>query len=127
MTTQTKGKHTAGPWTLVSENLKREFVIYSHNGLKEIAFPKTIVSQRNSEYWKNNKSDSKTLWEKIASEEEQANAQLIAAAPELLEALKQMKIAFNEIYLQSDYLDDSNICEEALKNANQAIAKAEGG
>jgi hypothetical protein len=54
-----------------------------------------------------------------ASEETEANARLIAAAPDLLDALKQFE-AFYPMGINLD-LDD------AFRAARTAIAKAEGG
>lgn len=53
-------------------------------------------------------------------EEQQANTRLIAAAPELLEALKAT------LPLLEDWHDDDGRASPAWREATQAIAKAEG-
>lgn len=62
-------------------------------------------------------------------EENAANARLIAAAPELLEALKVMKVALRQLEnMTAELLSDAD-CRELSKAHNQAraaIAKAEG-
>ena len=55
----------------------------------------------------------------MAVEEVQANAHLIAAAPELLDAL--------ETLLLSTERDDMNFRVRAMEAAREAIAKAKGG
>ena len=50
-----------------------------------------------------------------------ANARLMAAAPELLNALEEMVLNFEDI--AGNHCDD---CEELIEKAKQAIAKARG-
>ena len=76
----TESKHTPGPWGLLkmlsgSENDKGWAVSPLGIGLYRIAEVSPLI--------KNSRGD--------ASEEGEANAKLIAAAPELLEALKYME------------------------------------
>ena len=64
----------------------------------------------------------------VASFEDAANARLISAAPELLEALQAMLSAMwnhFEYYHDGDD-DDWTSCELALDKARAAIAKAKG-
>lgn len=64
--------------------------------------------------------------EHIASETQEANARLIAAAPELLE----MTCAFRQFltdYLEKPYFMSSEVAEEMFKLSCAAIRKAEGG
>jgi len=51
-------------------------------------------------------------------EEQKANAALISAAPELLEALKELQ--------ESYWIDDPDRASDAIMAAGDAIAKAEG-
>ena len=56
----------------------------------------------------------------MATEEAEANARLIVAAPELLEALEALLREFNQS------LPDARERERARKNARAAIARAKG-
>lgn len=92
-------KHTPGPWKAIehkSVNLNDYIQILA--GSWDIAHNK--FSARN--------------WE-----EEQANARLIAAAPDLLEACQA---ALNDLYRQMD----SQMTEETEQKVKNAIAKATG-
>lgn len=53
----------------------------------------------------------------------EANARLIAAAPDLLEALKLAQLAVSELCYEQD---PANECWNVLQVVNSAIAKAEG-
>jgi hypothetical protein len=63
-----------------------------------------------------------------AEETDKANAQLIAAAPDLLEALKkaQTGLSIATGLIEHAFDKDSIFVEEAFKAVNEAIAKAEG-
>jgi hypothetical protein len=103
-------KHTPGPWGVLPYTGAGEFGDYA------------IVCD--------------TRERDIAAVEEEADAQLIAAAPEMLEALK----ALLEDAIESEYVVHNNYCSPARKdemmakgyfadsiyNAIAAIAKAEG-
>lgn len=100
MTNQTK--HTAGPWTLRG---KLTVAVIRH--------PKDhIVCNVRNEI---------TGFEPAGERAEQeANARLIAAAPELLEALKKLHES-----LPTDLTDGQ--CHAACIKAKKAISRAEGG
>ena len=98
-------KHTPGPWTVTrvskSTILKDLYISASPERIARVVVPNT--AQRIHEY--------------------EANARLIAAAPELLEALK-------EANAELEYLNDpkgfvSMRQERIMEKARSAIAKAE--
>ena len=60
------------------------------------------------------------------SEDPQAHAHLIAAAPELLEALLAFKYAFENSDVQAEFVGQM-LLGDAIIKAEAAIAKAEGG
>ncbi len=63
----------------------------------------------------------------LGTAEGEANARLIAAAPDLLDALKACaRILPNYASLGKTALDDE-ACDAVIEQVNEAIAKAEGG
>jgi len=96
-------KHTAGPWTLEPDYkgyLKGTIDVSSkdHGGLATVVWVM---------------SNDASIGEK--SPECEANARLIAAAPELLEALQQLLV-----------WDDGNLPGDLMDAARAAITKAKG-
>lgn len=108
-----KAVHTSGPWTLTDMgNSKRgnslDATLNGPNGLPLMFVPFT-------------------------SENQKANARLIAAAPELLEAVKAMRAACDEWaaeFTQNNWIFsramDWGIVNDAYSKAARSIAKAEG-
>jgi len=97
-------KHTPGPW-----------IVYEFVDGYDIRAPE-------EECWVVTASDPEAVWGAVGREED---ACLIAAAPELLEALEKMVGLFEpgRIY---DFKEVSALGSEALKTALAAIAKAKG-
>jgi hypothetical protein len=106
-------KHTPGPWS----------VVYSEQG-----YPQQIDAQNGSDG--PGGITSITRWAAISfpsSTEGLANARLIAAAPDLLNALEGLEKEFRRIY--PIYYSSEHWCHEInapLKVARAAIAKATG-
>lgn len=102
-------KHTPGPWTVLmapaGARIESEYASVVLVGCDEIGA-----------------DDVERL-----SHEAKANARLIAAAPELLEALKEaerlLAKAFGEPPALASYTNDGH---RAIRDARAAIAKAEG-
>ena len=90
-------KHTPGPWRVVDS--WNDYMVESQNGEEII--------------WQDGPHDTPTINE--------ANARLIAAAPDLLEALESMLQSF----LITQSLDDYPI-DAPCNKARAAIAKAKG-
>ena len=115
-------RHTPGPWEV-------------RNDVNELV----VIGHTKSDYYPNSKREDGLWPKKIVlikatrigakrgcnigyhpfNETEQANARLIAAAPELLEALEDLifQVQNNVPWIQ---------IETAIKKGRQAIAKAEG-
>ena len=94
----TNAKHTPGPW---SRNIKpaHKYVTVWSGRNTHVAYVATGAP--------------------LSNDEIEANIRLIAAAPELLEALKALRAAVVE------YEDDDDL-DAAKYGADDAIAKAEG-
>jgi len=118
-------KHTAGPWALgwPSGNLASDSRVKSLDGVPYRIWHTVNGIQRNGKYAKGvahiylGEYEEGKLFEKTKPmlEEQLANAMLISAAPELLEACKDMVTR----------LDNSPYSSELEKKARAAIAKAE--
>ena len=59
-------------------------------------------------------------------DEDIANAQLIASAPDLYEALKKFEFTFSNFTIMAKGLPSQMMIGDAIEKARQAIAKAEG-
>lgn len=94
-----KHTHTSAPWKCDLVSLK----IWANDGNTEIARTSSDVSIN----------------------EEEANAQLIATAPELLSALERL-LKISEKELNQSATHDGLLNCDALANARAAIAKANG-
>lgn len=96
----TKAQHTQGPWNVSKPNCG--LGIFDVNG-KSVA----AISSNQSRSW----------------EEKEANARLIASAPELLEALKASRAVLKSVI---GTIDEMRIIKEQIDLIDKAIAKAEG-
>lgn len=94
-------KHTKGPW-IVMEYTDGEIQICANGGNEKIAVMTWTTGG-------------------TPTENDRANAKLLAAAPELLEALREIR---NEMSESGNTWEKSG--KIALWKANEAIAKAEG-
>lgn len=92
-------KHTPGPW-----EMRRDGYVYSVATGERVCSPHSTLP------------DSKKVSDQLKNLKQ--NARLIAAAPDLLEALKRMVLDGN--------CSDKNYRALALEQARTAIAKAEG-
>lgn len=105
MTVETKTKHTPGPWEY-----------YKSPGYESsVNLP-------------NGNTINQSFYGGDSSEEREANARLIASAPEMLEALKAIDEGFkdNSIKFTKERQSDSDPYHKANTLMCKAIAKAEG-
>ena len=104
--------HTPGPWTVLPEEADKDYL--------------RIRGTRLGARYKVANVHMPRLWESNyvlrdrENAESQANARLIAAAPELLEALQKMLPELRGLSIVSD------TAAEMLREAEAAIAKATG-
>lgn len=114
----TQEKHTPGPWSVFHGKNNRVF-IYAGEHLESIHDGNTLAEMQEKPFGG-------------IDEEGEANARLIAAAPELLEALEhllegescQSKVNFDGTAKPSPQSDCECWTCEAVNNARAAIAKA---
>lgn len=108
----TQTKHTAGKW---------EVDIFNYaDGRKELSIcnEKFRLAKIDCDYTNENPYT-------IQQKEAEANANLIASAPELLEALKEAK-TFLELLYEKPELIESQTAEETVFLIKEALSKAEG-
>lgn len=108
---QTKGSHTPGPWMVGDEVGKTQMhlMVYCDDALGS-----RIADCSNSGHG-------------LTDEQDRANVRLIAAAPDMLHALRDAEEALRRSYDATEYpADGTSVQERALKVVQAAIAKAEG-
>lgn len=98
----TNAAHTPGPWKLENPEMDGEILVTDEQDV-------TIA----------------TVWKQPLDPAEwaEANSRLIAAAPEMLDALRLCEDALSDLAR----IDDGTPSVSALNMARDAIAKAEGG
>lgn len=111
-----KTKHTPGPWRLHANESDRTFQIVG-DGYLPICTMETVVSGKFAR-WVDKKARPGELWRQVATEQEQANARLIDAAPNLLDTIERLLNAHDKRI--------SWFSEELWDSARKAIAEALG-
>lgn len=110
-------KHTPGPWHAVSHYCDSITVVdsggFSHVSASHTAVLLDYSAKLGICHW----ADSPDASRELSEEEQAANARLIAAAPDLLDALQVAELALRERGLRA--------CGE-YKQIEAAIAKATG-
>jgi ribosomal protein S7 len=105
-------KHTSGPWNWSVESVDPEWAVVTDKS-------GGIVANVNSETGPD--ASSAPAMRQMPRD---ANARLIAAAPDMLEALREAEHASQEL---CNGQDPANECWAVLARIRAAIAKAEGG
>ena len=108
-------KHTPGPWRITNNG---DAIVSDDGG--------TLIVETGQAYWQNLEAASAGAGHEIAKRhlpEVQANASLIAAAPELLEALKGCHAMLTECAKQHR-LDGSGEGHGSMADKHAAIARA---
>ena len=108
-------KHTPGPWRLTESG---DAIVSADGG--------TLIVETGQDYWKNLEAAAAGASSDIAKRhlpQVRANARLIAAAPELLEALKGCAAMLAECAKQHR-LDGSGEGHGTLADKHAAIARA---
>lgn len=103
-------RHTPGPWAFIVSDLKS-------TGFKR-------------KHWQVGQEGQESLGVALAFGESEANARLIAAAPELLEALKALESAVVSYGIHRSkespqWLEKTSQLFKAITHAREAIAKAD--
>jgi hypothetical protein len=107
--------HTPGPWFIEAEHPANK-----HEGLTTDWYGGAISTPRGNLIYRQSAG--------IGNSEAESNARLIAAAPELLAALKMLRRMVEKVLTDSQL--DHEQCGKTIRNASTivaaAIAKAEG-
>ncbi len=117
-----QAKHTPGPLMIRFTALGGDDV--SGQDINEVAFIHVTTTSGKSVHMKRLNVTSKFFKEEF--EEALANAQLIAAAPELLEALEQSLVMLSELGYTLDKCPANSPSGIMLAKFNEAINKARG-
>lgn len=115
MTTETKTKHTPGPWRLQTGH-NTIYTLSGGNAGHTNCIGKVVCH-----------GDHPTTSD-VTLEEAEANAHLIAAAPELLEALRDMHLYCAELINERRIeAHDLARIQKILRNSHLVMTKATGG
>jgi len=101
-----KAKHTSGPWHTTGDGL-----VYAEPSFDDIEAPFICDATYDSQW-------------RAPNDEEKANAQLISAAPELLEALRALMALDVKGHALADRLQFSDAGRTLLAQCRAAIARA---
>lgn len=114
-------KYTPGPWRHVDRYQDTAGDIVDKDNFSHVDVCNFSIKMDvpDDEHW----SNSKDYHRELATDEQKANANLIAAAPELLEALEVL----STIAECNGWLQATTGRQIALLDAKKAIAKALGG
>lgn len=113
-------KHTPGPWEIVGIHIYTALGGINAKGSKAHATDGWNIATVNP--WACTNEDG--VDEDLQADEQRANARLIAAAPELLEAVEYCRDLL--MRYEINRVNGEEIADEALKKLNAAIAKARG-
>lgn len=112
-------KHTPGPWSVSNKYGSKGAVAHASGFIAFPTMPREASEDRiDGESWLDMRTRTQPDRDAIDSEKE-ANARLIAAAPDMLQALKQMLDAFHHDPLGCGQ-------DAAVEAALDAVAKAQG-
>jgi hypothetical protein len=117
-----KAKHTPGPWDVGREVASRGSLVYiqilPRDGNREPVSSVSVYQYDAKGQVVGERDRSGHVAPTVPNDETRANAHLIAAAPELLDACRQ--------FVAAHEADDKAELANALASARAAIAKAEG-
>lgn len=109
-------KHTKGPWVVEDWDFREPDGCVINSGMQVVAINGSVKNGVKCAIY--------AATEDGDSEEMEANLHLIAAAPELLDALERLKTEIILSDVDMDYIDSH--FGKWIKNAELAIAKAKG-
>lgn len=116
--TETRAEHTAGPWSAGVPRMSETY------GLANIDIRSSAPDEHASGQWVAS-CPGKNVGNTAA--ETRANARLVAAAPELLEAAEGIEAVYAEyMALEPEPGDALGLVMEKVRQAREAIAKARG-
>ena len=115
------GAHTPGPWLIVEREVQEDDSVYPMHVVGGERLHQVCLLEAPSVSELAAKQPG-SMWDTTPTKE--ANARLIAAAPELLEALEIMVVGACAVGVP--HAGERQVLQEAVNTARAAIAKATG-
>lgn len=116
-------EHTPGPWALAREIVE----VKDKSGEVHKFFCADVIPPLNGAYWRGaicTIQSADHLEKGVGKKEAEANARLIAAAPDLLEALEDAEQAIIELCAKLNAADVATVPDDYTQMVCAAIAKA---
>jgi hypothetical protein len=111
--------HTQGPWRVENWKYTDSRTAWRRDGVPTIVGANDAIAEVFNLYRPNAEDD--------AESEALANARLIAAAPEMLEALESLAIGLSPASVDMQRENLADICRVCREIAESAISKVKGG
>ena len=120
--------HTPGPWCIHRAYANAQTMTATDDNGESWEFTHTYIAQGDKIIAQVQQQSKSHGWPAVQSVDEMwANARLIAAAPEMLEALESLAIGLSPASVDMQRENLADLCRVCREIAESAISKAKGG